>query len=139
MNSRRFQTACETYCERTLIVNSPSEKTQNPIKRRFSLRDYVGPAPGALKDHINSVELSRITITALTAGGGTLALLQAILMNVGTIFPAPADAALAAVILTFTLESLRRLGHGEEQSSSRSTALHHPGGNGDTGRRFRIR
>ena len=87
-------------------MNRPLEKTRGPINVGApQCASFFGPAPGALKDHLNGVELSRITITALTTGGGTLALLQAILMNVGTIFPAPTDAALAAVFVTLIIEA----------------------------------
>jgi hypothetical protein len=79
-----------------------------------SPRAFWGEVPGALKNHLNTVELTRITITSLAAGGGVLGLLQALLASVGTIFPAPSDAALAAVILTLILDSLRRLDHGQE-------------------------
>jgi hypothetical protein len=103
------------------------------------VRDFFGPAPGALKDHLNTAELSRTAIAALTAGGGTLALLQAILMNVGTIFPAPTDAALAAVILTFLLEAGRRLAHGQNTVPGITAGMHNPGDNGDGGNRFRGR
>jgi hypothetical protein len=119
-------------------LNRPLEKTRGPINPVASVRAFFGPAPGALKDHLNGVELSRITITALTTGGGILALLQTILTNVGTIFPAPADAALAAVFVTLIMEALRRLGHGPETVPVQANGHRNPGGNGDTGRR-RIR
>jgi hypothetical protein len=105
----------------------------------MSVRDFFGPVPGALKDHLNTTELARIIITSLTAGGGILALLQALIMNVGTIFPAPTDAALAAVILTFLLDSLRRLGHGQDSVPGVATGMRNPGDNGDGGSRFRGR
>jgi hypothetical protein len=120
-------------------LNRRLEKTRNPINLGASIRGFFGPAPGALKDHLNGVELSRITITALTTGGGTLALLQAILVNVGTIFPAPADAALAAVFVALIIDALRRLGHGPATVPVQANGLRNPGGNGDTGRRRRIR
>jgi hypothetical protein len=104
-----------------------------------SIREFFGPAPGALQDHLNSVELSRITITALATGGGILALLEAILLNVGTIFPAPADAAVAAVFVALIIEAFRRLGHGLEPVSVRANGLAQPEDNGDTGGRRRIR
>jgi hypothetical protein len=85
-----------------------------PFNLGDSLRNFLGAAPGALKNHLNTDELTRITLTALTTGGGTLGLLQLLLVSVGTIFPAPTDAALAALTLTVLLESLRRLGHGQE-------------------------
>ena len=89
-------------------------------------RDFLGAAPGALKNHLNRVELVRITVTALMAGGGTLGFLQAIFLNVGTIFPAPSDAALAAAVLTIILESLRRLGHGHELATVGLNGVHVP-------------
>jgi hypothetical protein len=119
-------------------LNRPLEKTRGPINPVASVRGFFGPAPGAIKDHLNGTELSRITITALMTGGGTLALLQAILMNVSTIFPAPTDAALAAVFVTLIIEALRRLGHGPEVVPVQANGHRKPGGNGDTGRR-RIR
>ena len=108
-------------------MNRPLDKTRFPINPGASVRDFFGPAPGALKDHLNGVELSRITITALTAGGGTLALLQAILLNVGKIFPAPTDAAVAAVFVTLIIEALRRLGHGPETVPVRANGRRNPG------------
>jgi hypothetical protein len=104
-----------------------------------SVRDFLGPAPGAIKKHLNTDELTRITLTAVTAGAGTMALLQAILMNVGSIFPALADAALAAVVLTVLLEALRRLGHGQESIQGMAVGVHQPGGNGDGGSPFHDR
>jgi hypothetical protein len=109
----------------------PYVKNRDPKGIALSVRGYFGPVPGALKEHLNTVELSRITVIALTAGGGTLALLEALLMNVGSIFPAPTDAALAAVILTFLLESLRRLGHGQDHAPAGALGMRNPGGNGD--------
>jgi hypothetical protein len=120
-------------------LNRPLDKTRSRLNLGASVRDFFGPAPDALKGHLNGVELSRITIMALTTGGGTLALLQAILMNIGTIFPAPSDAAVAAVFVMLIIEALRRLGHGPETVPVRATGVHHPGGNGDTGGRRRIR
>src|SRR5947209_5624660 len=101
-----------------------------PIDVGASVRDFFGPAPGALKDHLNGVELARITIMALTAGGGTLALLQAILMNIGKIFPAPTDAAVAAVFVTLIIEALRRLGHGPAAVPVGANGRRTPGENG---------
>jgi hypothetical protein len=82
-----------------------------------SVRDFFRAAPNSLKDHLNQAELIRIAIASLGAGGGLFGLLQAIVLNLGSIFPAPGDAALAAVILTSILEVLRRLGHGTDQES----------------------
>jgi hypothetical protein len=115
-------------------MNRPFGNTNGSIDLMTSFRDFLGPAPGALKDHLNTVELSRIVITSLAAGGSILTLLQAILMNVGTIFPAPTDAALAAVCLTLILEAVRRLNHGENCVPAAAPGLHAPGTNGDTDR-----
>jgi hypothetical protein len=104
-----------------------------------SIRDFWGPAPGAIKKHLNTDELTRITLTALTAGAGTMALLQAILVNVSNIFPAPTDAALAALVLTFVLEALRRLGHGQESTPAVAAGMRDPGGNGDGGNPYHNR
>jgi hypothetical protein len=114
-------------------LNQMHGKTLGSVNILASVRDFLGPAPGAIKKHLNTAELSRITLTALTAGAGTMALLQAILTNVGNIFPAPTDAALAAVVLTLILETLRRLGHGQERAPAVGAGMRHPGGNGDGG------
>jgi hypothetical protein len=82
-----------------------------------SVRDFFRAAPNTLKDHLNQEELIRIAIASLGAGGGLFGLLHAIVLNIGSIFPAPGDAALAAVILTAILEVLRRLGHGTDRES----------------------
>ena len=55
-------------------------------------------------------------IASLTTGGGVLGLLHAVMMNTGTIFPSPTDAAFAAATLTMIMEARRRLGHGEERA-----------------------
>jgi hypothetical protein len=104
-----------------------------------SARDFFGPAPGAIKKHLNTDELTRVTLTAVSAGAGTMALLQTILMNVGSIFPAPTDAALAALVLTLVLETLRRLGHGRENATAVAVGMRPPGGNGDGSSPFRDR
>jgi hypothetical protein len=71
-----------------------------------------------LRGHLNTEELTRITVAALAAGGGLFGLLQAVVLQIGTIFPAPGDAAFAAVVLTTILEAQRRLGHGEARSTA---------------------
>jgi hypothetical protein len=75
--------------------------------------NFFAEVPGAIKGHLNIVELIRIAVMALAAGGGIFGLLQAIELNVGQIFPAPADAGLASAVLTLLLEVLRRLGQGQ--------------------------
>jgi hypothetical protein len=77
-------------------------------------RRFFAEVPGSIRDHLNSEELLRITITALTAGGGVCGILEAILARTTVIFPAPADAALAAALLAAILEANRRLRHGDE-------------------------
>jgi hypothetical protein len=104
-------------------------KTSKPAVLGSSIRDFFGAVPGALKGHLNTIELSRITLAALTAGGGILGLLEAILLGAGTIFPAPADAALAALVVTLILESLRRLSHGQEPGSNGAVRIAGPQGN----------
>ncbi len=79
---------------------------------------FFSAVPGSLKGHLNTTELLRIAITALTAGGGILGILQMVLQNVGMIFPAPSDAALAGAVLTILIESLRRLNHGGSPSTT---------------------
>jgi hypothetical protein len=83
-----------------------------------SVCDFFRAAPNSLKNHLNQDELIRVAITSVGAGGGLFGLLQAIVMNLGMIFPAPGDAALAAVILTAILDVLRRLDHGTDQDSA---------------------
>jgi hypothetical protein len=98
--------------------------------RKLFLR-FFGPVPGAIKDHLNSAELLRISVAALMAGGGILGILQAILAGVGTIFPAPNDAAAAAFVLTFLLECVRRLSQGHDLTSGSRWLRMPPGQNGN--------
>jgi hypothetical protein len=69
-----------------------------------------------LKDHLNGEELLRITVTAVSAGGGVFVLLKAVVLHAGPVFPAPADAALATLIVGTILDVRRRLGHGADPS-----------------------
>ena len=75
---------------------------------------FWGAAPGALKNHLNTEELARITIASLTAGGGLFGLIEALSLDVAAVFPASGDAALATVVLTILLEGRRRLRQGQE-------------------------
>ena len=84
-----------------------------PLRLLDRIDQFLAAVPGALKDHLNAEELARISIAALTAGGGLYGVLQAVTLHVGTIFPAPSDAAFAAAVLTLIMEAYRRLGHGE--------------------------
>jgi hypothetical protein len=86
-----------------------------------ALRDFFATVPGSLRNHLNTEELYRISVTSLSAGGGVFGLLQAILLGVGTLFPSPTDAALAAFVLATILDSLRRLHHGD--SPARTTVV----------------
>ncbi len=78
------------------------------------LRDFFGEVPGSIKNHLNTEEIYRITVAALSSGAGFFGLFQAIMLHIGTIFPAPADAAMASLILTVILETYRRLGQGSQ-------------------------
>jgi hypothetical protein len=78
-----------------------------------TVRRFFAAVPGSVANHLNTEELIRIALTALTAGGGVLGLFEAVLGSVAVVFPAPADAALAAALLTVILEVCRRLRHGE--------------------------
>lgn len=100
-----------------------------PILKRIGLKvaaravaDFVGPVPGAIKNHVNVEELARVAITALTSGGGLFGLLSAVALGAGTIFPAAGDSALAGVVLTAILEILRRLNHGDDLIPGNGTA-----------------
>jgi hypothetical protein len=82
--------------------------------------DFFAAVPGAIKNHLNSEELVRISVAALSAGGGVFAVLQALLVHAGEVFPAPADAALATAILTLILEARRRLAQGKQLAAAGS-------------------
>lgn len=86
-----------------------------------ALRRFLAEAPHSLSNHLNRAELARVLSAAMTAGGGAFGLVYALFTNVGSIFPSPADAALAAAVLTGILEALRRLGHGAPVARGLST------------------
>lgn len=90
------------------------------------LRAFLGEVPGSIRDHLNTRELVRIALTSLAAGGGLLGLLQAVVLASGSIFPSPADASLAAAVLTLILEACRRLDHGDPPSASRPALRRRP-------------
>ncbi len=92
-------------------LSSPLHNLCRPVSEFL---EFLGTVPGSLKKHLNTEELFHITLTALVAGGGMFGLLQMSLNSVGTIFPAPTDAALAGTILTMILEVIRRLRHGTD-------------------------
>ena len=84
----------------------------NWVSGKFCL--FFRAVPGSIKNHLNMQELARILAASLTTGCGLFGTLEAVAAQVGVIFPASADAALAALVLTILLETHRRLGHGEE-------------------------
>ena len=75
-------------------------------------RNFLAAVPGSIKHHLNTEELARITIAAVTTGGGFYGFLQAVVASASSLFLSPNDAALAVAILTLVLETHRRLGHG---------------------------
>lgn len=102
------------------------KKSSEPFKKIYAtLVVFFAAVPDALKEHLNTEELGRISLAALAAGGGVFGVLQGVLFNTGTIFPAPADAALAAFLLTTILEVNRRLAQGAEPA--RPTGRRRPG------------
>ncbi len=74
---------------------------------------FASEAPRSIKGHLNLEELTRIAASSFIAGGGTLGFLDSIVRNIGMIFPAPADAALAVTLVTLLHEVVRRLKHGD--------------------------
>jgi hypothetical protein len=80
---------------------------------------FFAAVPGSIKGHLNTEELVRVLMTGLSAGGGVLGLLELLRADVGVLFPAPNDAALAATVLTLLLEIRRRLTHGVAASNVR--------------------
>src|SRR5262249_21177905 len=84
---------------------------------RTIVSGFFAEVPGAIKGHLNIVEPIRIAVMALAAGGGIFGLLQAIELNVGQIFPAPADAGLASAVLTLLLDVPRRPAQGPHAPS----------------------
>ncbi len=70
-----------------------------------SIRKFLAAVPGSIKNHLNIEELARISIAALTAGGGFFGVLQAVVTGASTIFLSPGDAALAVALLTVVLEA----------------------------------
>ena len=82
------------------------------------IRQFLGSVPGAIRGHLNALELIRVVVTALVAGGGVAGVLQALLAAVGTVFIGPGDAAVATTVITLVLEVVRRLGHGQPVPTS---------------------
>lgn len=86
--------------------------SQNTLFQK--IRDYLDVVPGAIKNHLNTEELLRVTVTSMTAGAGLFGLIEAVSLSLGAIFPCASDAALAASLLTFILGVRKRLNQGEE-------------------------
>lgn len=96
------------------LKTNPGESSPSIFGKLLAgLGRFFATAPGAIQKHLNVEELTRIVIASVTAGGGLFAILQAVMLHTGTIFPSPPDAALAAAVLTTIVEVHRRLGHGE--------------------------
>lgn len=89
------------------------------------LKSFLSAAPGALKNHLNIDELCRVVVAAVSAGGGVFAIFQAVLSQCGAIFPAPIDAAFAALVMTLILEATRRLDHGSDLQPAPRTIRRH--------------
>lgn len=102
-----------------------SEMAPRLMRIYCRVRDFFAEVPGSLKAHLNTQELVRIAVAALSAGGGAFGVLQALLVHAGTIFPAPLDAALAAFVLTTILETLRRLDHGDTKTTQGLASRRH--------------
>ena len=85
---------------------------------------FFAAVPGSLKNHLNRVELIRISISSLTAGGGIFGFLELTFQSVGILFPSPADAALAGAVFTLILEARRRLSQGTEVSVRTASRTH---------------
>ena len=74
---------------------------------------FAKEAPRSLKGHLNLDELTRVAVASFIAGGGAFGFLDSVVRNIGVIFPAPADAALAVMLITLILDVARRLQHGD--------------------------
>ena len=109
-------------------MNRQSPDSRGTSDLGDAVRDFFKASPGALKDHLNTEELVRITITSFAVGGLLLGLLPVVLVSVGADFPAPTDAAFAGLIVTLIHESLRRLGHGQGFASRQGAWEARPAG-----------
>ena len=79
------------------------------------LKKFFADVEGSTQGFLNPEELYRSILTSLGSGtlvGVLVMLVQAILTNTAIIFPNPAVASLATVILTLVLDLLRRQNHG---------------------------
>ena len=81
---------------------------------RKMVTDYPSSAPDSLRGHLNYVEISRIIVGSLAAGGLVFVILGSLTLQTGMVLPAPADSGLAVAVLALILESHRRLKHGDE-------------------------
>ena len=79
------------------------------------IKEFFASVANSTKGFLNSEELYRSILTALGSGsflGIALTVFQALLANVGTIFPIPVVGALATMLLTLVVDLLRRLNQG---------------------------
>jgi hypothetical protein len=70
--------------------------------------------PGTKKAQLTLDEVVRIAVSTVSAAGGLFGVLKFLEWNLGPIFPAPIDAAMACAVLTLILETCRRLDQGED-------------------------
>ena len=79
------------------------------------IKEFFASVANSTKGFLNAEELYRSILTALGSGsflGLVLTVFQAVLANVGMIFPNPAIGALATMLLTLVVDLLRRLNQG---------------------------
>jgi hypothetical protein len=80
-----------------------------------SLKRFFTVAESSIQGYLSPEELYRSVLTAFGSGttiGVLILVLQSILTDVSTIFPSPAVASLATIILTMVLDLLRRQSQG---------------------------
>ncbi len=80
-----------------------------------ALKRFFAVSESSIQGFLSLEDLYRSILTALGTGssiGVAIMVLQAILTNVGLVFPNPAVASLATVILTMVLDLLRRQSQG---------------------------
>jgi hypothetical protein len=80
-----------------------------------SLKSFFKVSESSIQGYLSLEELYRSILTALGSGttiGVVILVLQGVLTNASTVFPNPAVASMATVILTMILEILRRQSQG---------------------------
>lgn len=84
-----------------------------------TLKKFFAAAEGSIKGVLIPEELARAILTSLGSGtivGLAIIMLQAILSHVASIFPNPAVASLASMILILVLDLLRRQNQGSDHA-----------------------